>query len=110
MFKKSVFYKIKTSVPSDNANQVREAMAKAGAGKQGNYIKCSGSYPITGRFTPIKGAKPAIGSQGKDEIVKEEVIEMLCHKSKLKNVVQALKKAHPYEEPPIDIFERIEIK
>ncbi|MDZ7798341.1 MAG: hypothetical protein U5L76_01855 [Patescibacteria group bacterium] len=110
MFKKSPFYKIKTSVPLNYAQPVREAMSQAGAGKQGNYINCSGSYSITGRFTPIKGAKPTIGSQGKEEVVKEEAIEMLCHKNKIKAVIKALKKAHPYEEPPIDIFERIDIK
>jgi hypothetical protein len=110
MMKQSKFVKIRTAVPVDNANQVRQVMGDAGAGKQGNYSHCSGSYLSTGRFTPLKGANPSLGQIDKPEEVQEEIIEMLCHVDKVKVVISALKHAHPYEEPAIDIIPRLELK
>ena len=109
MLKQSDFVKIRTAVPVDSAEKVRHAMGDAGAGVQGNYAHCSSSYLSIGRFTPLAGANPAIGKIGEPEEVQEEIIEMLCPVDKVKEVIVALKKAHPYEEPAIDILPRLEI-
>lgn len=109
MLQESKFVKIRTAVPVANASAVRQAMGGAGAGAQGNYSHCSSSYLTTGRFTPLAGANPAIGSVNKPEEVEEEMIEMFCHKDKVAEVIAALKKAHPYEEPAIDIIPRLEV-
>jgi hypothetical protein len=109
MLKQSDFVKIRTAVPVESAEKVRRAMGDAGAGVQGNYSHCSGSYLSMGRFTPLSGANPAIGQIGKPEEVQEEIIEMLCHVDNVSDVIAALKKAHPYEEPAIDILPRLEI-
>ena len=101
---------LRTAVPTSDAAKVRKAMGDAGAGKQGNYTHCSGSHASTGRFLPLKGAHPAIGQIGQPEEVIEETIEMMCHKDLVENVVLALRGAHPYEEPPIDILPRYDIK
>lgn len=108
--KESEYVKIRTSVPLDKVDSVRQAMIKAGAGKQGNYISCSFSYKGFGSFTPLPGANPAIGAVGKEEKVEEEVIEILCHKDLVAKVVRLLKSAHPYEEPAIDIISRLEVE
>ncbi|MFA5106977.1 MAG: hypothetical protein WC497_01460 [Patescibacteria group bacterium] len=109
MLKESVYVKIETAVPVAEAERIRKALGDAGAGKVGNYSHCSGSWISIGRFTPLAGAKPAIGVIGTHEEVNEEIIQVLCHKDKVKDVVAALKKAHPYEEPPIDIIPRYEV-
>jgi len=41
--------------------------------------------------------------------VEEERIEFPCAEDKLPLVVEAIKKAHPYEEPVIDVLELFEI-
>lgn len=110
MLKESDFVKIQVAVPVSHADAIREALGKAGAGIQGNYTYCSGSHPVTGRFVPMEGAQPAIGAIGKPEEVKEEMIQTICHKDKVVEVIAAIKKAHPYEEPPIDIIPRLEIE
>ena len=107
--KKSEYYKIRVAVPLAAADQVRQAMNAAGASKQGNYDFVSFSTRGMGRFRPLAGAKPAIGKQGKIEQVEEEMIESLCHKDDINNVIEAIKIAHPYEEPAIDIFIRCKI-
>lgn len=110
MLKESMYVKIQVAVPVAQADAVREALGRAGAGQQGNYTFCSGSTRIIGRFLPSAGAKPAIGEVGKLEEVREEIIETICHKDILPRVIAEIKKAHPYEEPPIDIIPRLELE
>lgn len=95
---------LETFVPETHAEKVRHAMGEAGAGKVGNYSHCSFSVKGIGRYRPEKGAKPAIGKVGKLEEVHEERITMQCERRLLKRVFIAIKKAHPYEEPPIFVY------
>ena len=87
------------SVPTRHADAVRAAIAKAGGGQQGAYSHCSFSYRGTGRFQPEKGAHPSVGEVGKLEAVEEERIEVLCERSIIPAVIEAVKQAHPYEVP-----------
>lgn len=88
-----------TSVPKEHADAVRTAMGDAGGGTWGNYSHCSFSYEGAGRFLPGEGSNPAYGTKGEPSTVAEERIEMLCERRVVKEVIAALKKAHPYEEP-----------
>lgn len=98
-------YKIVTFVPVADADKVRNAMGDAGAGIKGNYSHASFSCRGIGRFRPLKGAHPAIGEVGKLESVEEEKIEVICKEEKVKEVIAAIKKTHPYEEVPIEVSE-----
>lgn len=109
MLKESAYLKISVAVPRGSADKIREALGAAGAGQQGKYKYCSGSYPAVGRFIPQTGSRPAIGQTGKLEEVAEEIITTICHKDLVEKVIAAIKKAHPYEEPPIDIMPRYDI-
>lgn len=82
-------------------------MATAGAGRVGNYDSCSFSVRGTGRFRPLEGAHPAIGSVGQLVEVEEERIEAVVEvtdETALKNIVKRIRAAHPYEEPAIHIL------
>lgn len=96
--------KIVVFVPESHADAVREAMGKAGAGVIGNYTFCTFSSKGVGRFRPEVGANPAIGEVGKPEAVEEERIEVVCNRHMLREVVAAIKGAHPYEEVALDIY------
>ena len=102
--------KIVTFVPLENADNVRRALGEAGAGQIGEYTFCSYSVMGKGRFTPSGNANPHIGLQNQAEIVVEERIEVVCDRSKAKAVVEAMKKAHPYEEVAFDIYPLIDEK
>lgn len=95
--------KISTTVPVENAEQLRDALGKAGAGKMGEYSFCSFSVTGKGRFIPSKNAHPYIGEANKLEVVEEEQIEVVCDRIIAKQVIAALKAAHPYEEVIIDV-------
>ncbi len=97
-------YKIVVYVPTDHADQLREAIGAAGAGKIGNYSHCTFTIKGTGRFKPEEGANPAIGAVGKLEEVSEDRIETVCAGDKLQEVLQAIKDVHPYEEPATDVY------
>lgn len=95
--------KIFVMVPKENLDDVRTAMCNAGAGVIGNYTFCSTSTKSVGTFIPSDNAKPYIGEQNKLEFVEEEKLEVICDVENVKNVIQELRKKHPYEEPAIDI-------
>jgi len=96
--------KLVVFVPEPNADEVRQALGEAGAGKIGNYSYCSFSIKGTGRFLPEEGANPSIGKVGDIEAVAEERIEVACEKSQVNNIITAIKAIHPYEEVVIDIY------
>ena len=102
--KTSNLVKIQTYCPLNAADDVRLAIGKAGGGGIGNYNYCAFVTPGHGYFQPLAGANPTIGQVGKIERVAEVKIEFICRADKVKEVVEAIKTAHPYEEVPIDIL------
>jgi hypothetical protein len=97
-------HKIVVFVPVTHANALREAIGRAGGGQLGNYSYCSFSVRGVGRFRPEPGAHPAIGEVGKIEEVDEERIELVCDSARVEEVIAAIVKAHPYEEPALDVW------
>lgn len=103
-------YKLVTHVPLSHSDNVREAMANAGAGKFPNYSFCSFSTKGIGRFKGDENSNPVIGEKGKLTEVEEEKIEVIVEEDKIKNVIEAIKKVHPYEEIPIEVYELKDIE
>lgn len=97
-------YKLVVYAPIDEADSIRELLGKLGAGKIGKYDYASFSVRGTGRFRPLKEARPSVGEVGKIEDVAEERIETVVGEEILKKVVSGLRKAHSYEEPVIDVI------
>lgn len=96
--------KLVVFVPEENADEVRVALGKAGAGKIGDYTFCSYSLKGVGRFKPGDSANPHIGEAGKLEAVDEERIEVACEKDQASDIINVIKDVHPYEEVVIDIY------
>lgn len=97
-------YKIVVYVPESHGDALREAMGDAGAGKIGNYSHCTFTLKGTGRFKPEAGANPTVGEVGKLQEITEDRIETVCSEEKLKDILAAIKKVHPYEEPATDVY------
>ncbi len=105
IYKTRNYVKIVVFVPLDQAEDVKTAMAESGAGALGNYERCSFSIDGIGNFLPTDGADPFVGEQGTYESVKETRVEMICAPQRVEDVIAAMKKVHPYEEPAYDIFQ-----
>ena len=101
--------KLVVFVPTADADRLRAALADAGAGRIGDYDSASFSAPGTGRFRPLEGANPAIGSVGEVEAVAEERVEVVLDRSRRGAVVSAMLAAHPYEEPAYDVVELADV-
>lgn len=82
-------------------DKLLNAAAKAGAGKFGNYSRAALITKGYGTWKSENGAHPSIGKVGKLSRVASAKIEMSCPKGKLRAVCDAIRKAHPYEEPVI---------
>ncbi len=93
-----------TFIPPTYRESVLSALFEAGAGKYKNYDHCAFVSSGQGRFRPLDGSKPFIGSLNRDELVEEERIETLVDDEQVELVLQALRKAHPYQEPAIYLY------
>jgi dinuclear metal center YbgI/SA1388 family protein len=97
--------KLTVYVPAGDAERLRGALAEAGAGRIGDYDHASFSTPGEGRFRPLAGANPTIGTVGEVEVVDEVRVEVVLDRHRRAPVVRAMLAAHPYEEPAYDVVE-----
>jgi len=103
MLPRSEQCKVITFVPRDAADHVRSALAAIGAGRIGDYELCSFESPGRGTFRGAEGTDPVVGEAGRLERVDEVRLEMVAPEAALGLAVIAIRQAHPYEEPPIEI-------
>jgi hypothetical protein len=101
-------YKLVWFVPASHLESTRDAVFVAGAGWIGDYSRCSWSTLGEGTFFGGETTQPTVGEAGRDETVTEYRVETVVPAEKLEAVVAALRRAHPYEEPAFDVYERIE--
>ncbi len=95
--------KLAVFVPKGFESQVMEALFRF-SGVMGNYRDSSFRVDGTGTFLPLEGANPFRGEQGVRESVPEVRIEVLLHAADLGKATEALRAAHPYEEPAFDLY------
>jgi hypothetical protein len=96
--------KLVVFVPREALDPVRDALFQAGAGRIGNYERCSWYTSGTGTFLGGAGADPAIGEAGREERVAELRLETAYPEERHDDVIAALLRAHPYEEPAFDVY------
>lgn len=96
-------YAITIFVPATHGAAVRAALAASGAGALGDYDSCSFTARGVGRFRPLQGARPFVGTVGAVEEVDEERIETEVRAAALPAVLAAVRAAHPYEAPAIHV-------
>ena len=97
-------FKIVVFIPEESLELVRNAMTEAGAGWLGNYSDCTFVTKGIGTFKPLAGTNPYIGQIGSIEQVDEVRLETIVAQSKLKKVLDAMIKSHPYEEVAYDLY------
>lgn len=98
------YSKLAVFVPAGHVEDVRNAVSEAGGGWIGNYSHCTFMIPGTGTFKPLEGTNPYIGKTGEVEQVKEIKLETIVPAGRLNAVIQAMLKAHPYEEAAYDLY------
>lgn len=101
---KDKLLKLVTFIPEDHLDKVREAIFEAGAGEIGKYDKCSFSAEGSGTFRGGEEANPYVGEKGEFHFEKEARFETILPGHLKDKVINALLKAHPYEEVAYDLY------
>jgi dinuclear metal center YbgI/SA1388 family protein len=104
---KGTYLKLVAFAPEADVDKVADAVFAAGAGHIGQkakYTRCSFRNPGTGTFQGDSSTNPAVGQAGKFERVPEIRIETVLPAHLAGDVINALRKAHPYEEPAFDLL------
>ena len=96
--------KLVVFVPREALETVRNALFAAGAGRIGEYERCSWYAAGTGTFLAGASASPTIGERGREERVAELRLETVYPAERQAEIVRALREAHPYEEPAFDLY------
>jgi len=96
--------KLVVFVPADALDGVRDAVFAAGAGRIGDYERCSWYTEGTGTFFGGESTSPTVGERGQEERVSELRLETVYPVEREAEVVRALREAHPYEEPAFDLY------
>lgn len=96
--------KVVVFVPKAHLEIVSQALFAAGAGRIGDYQRCSFRLDGQGTFFGGEGTHPTVGERGRLETVDEVRLETVVPARRLPEVVAALRGAHPYEEPAFDVY------
>ncbi|WP_169975123.1 Nif3-like dinuclear metal center hexameric protein [Tautonia rosea] len=99
--------KVVVFTPESDREAVLLAAFGAGAGRIGEYVECSYTTEGFGTFLGLEGTNPTFGESGKREMAREQRIEVVCPRSSLAEVLAAIRTAHSYEEPAIDVYPTI---
>jgi dinuclear metal center YbgI/SA1388 family protein len=97
-------FKIVVFTPESDHEAVLSAAFQAGAGRIGEYEECSFAIPGEGTFFGTEATNPAIGQRGRRESVRELRVEVVCPAFALARTLGAIRTAHSYEEPAIDVY------
>lgn len=101
---KNTLRQLVTYVPSEKLNFVREYLFEKGAGNIGNYKNCSFNFQGIGTFFPTENAHPNFGKIGMQHSEKETALSLIFPKHLQKEMINALKEMHPYEEVAYQIL------
>ena len=101
--------KLVVYAPKKSREKVSAALFAAGAGHNSEYDRCSFTAAGEGTFRGSSRTNPTIGVPGKLERVAEVRIETIFPETLKREVLRALREAHPYEAIAYDLY-RVEQK
>lgn len=98
------YYKLEIFLPETHLPQLQAVLRTVDAGHIGNYDSCLSYSRVTSTWRPLEGTTPYIGHTGEISVEPELKVEVCCAAGRLEETVKAIKGAHPYEEPVINII------
>lgn len=91
-------------MPESHLELTKQAVFAAGGGAIGNYQDCCWQSLGLGQFRPLPGSRPFIGNTGTLQQLPEWKVELVVADSLIRQTVDALLAAHPYETPAYDVW------
>ena len=102
-------HKLVWFVPPEALDATRDAVFAAGAGRIGEYERCSWYTEGTGTFLGREGTDPAIGEPNREERTAELRVETVVPAERAGEIVRALLAAHPYEEVAFELYPLVDL-
>lgn len=90
-------YNIIVYVPETHLENVKKAMFNEGAGEFNGYDNCCWQIKGIGQFRAKEKSNPFIGEIDELYKIDEWRVEFIVEDRNIKQVISAMKKAHPYE-------------
>ena len=103
-------YKISVAIPFEYKDELMDAVNDAMQQMYPGYDRAFSVTRTEGTWRSLEGSRPFIGREGEISVEDELRIDFAIKAEDLKNVVLAIRKVHPYEEPAIDILPMIQWK
>ena len=100
----SEFCKLEIFLPESHLEAVQQALWSVDAGHIGAYDRCLSWSRVNSCWRPLAGTDPYLGQPGQLCRAEEIKIEVCCLAARLDETLAAIKSAHPYEEPVINVL------
>ena len=94
--------------PPSHLQRIKQALFDAGAGTAGRYDNCCWETSGMGQFKAQEGAAPFIGKIDTLQKTTEIRLEMICKEANIVQVITALKRIHPYEQPAYHVYSTLQ--
>ena len=101
---KVTLYKLEIFVPESHFDGVCQALWSLDAGHIGGYDRCLSWSRVHSCWRPLEGADPYEGTVGELCRAEEIKLEACCRAEALEATLLAVRAAHPYEEPVVNIL------
>ncbi|MBQ6774690.1 MAG: divalent cation tolerance protein CutA [Synergistaceae bacterium] len=96
------FCKLEIFIPESHLKILQETLRSHDAGHIGKYDSCLSYSRVIGTWRPLEGTAPYKGVQGEISSESEIKVEVTCRVNDVDEIINAVKKIHPYEEPVIN--------
>ncbi len=100
----AVVYKIVVNIPEDRMDGMMDALDGVVEPIYPGYDHVFCWWPVMGCWRPLEGSSPFLGKVGEVETAREMRVEFAVLEENLGPAVEAVRGAHPYEEPVIDVM------
>jgi hypothetical protein len=97
-------YKISVAIPAEHKEKLFDAVNDAMQQVYPGYDRAFSVTRTEGTWRSLEGSDPFIGKVGEISIEEEIRVDFAIKAEDLRDVVLAIRKVHPYEEPAIDIL------
>ncbi|MCL2296275.1 MAG: hypothetical protein FWC29_04250 [Methanomassiliicoccaceae archaeon] len=100
-------YKISVAIPADHKDRLLDEINDSMRQIYPGYDRVFSIAKTEGTWRPLEGSDPFIGRTGEITVEEELRIDFAVKAEDLRNVILAIRRVHPYEEPAIDILPMI---
>ena len=96
------YCKLEIFIPESHLSILQETLRVHDAGHIGKYDSCLSYSHVIGTWKPLKDSNPYKGTEGEISCESEIKVEVTCIVSDVDEIINAVKRIHPYEEPVIN--------